>query len=271
MARSTNVPRGPKGGNSADPAALAQAGDLLVANVGNTNVRLVRFAGGVKVADERVPTAEAAGSLTQVDRVPIALVSVVPATADALATAWRAAGADVFQLMHATVGLAVDYEPASALGADRLANALALWHLHGPGIAVDCGTATTLTLVDAEGVVRGGAILPGLATARDSLWQATAQLPAVPLEPAARAVGRSTLESLQVGLVDGHVGAVAHLALRMRQAFPAATQLVVTGGWGGLLAPLLLEYADARHEPDLTISGARLAWARREPEERGGP
>ena len=264
MARGSNVPRGPEGGNLGDPAALAQAGDLIVANVGNTNVRLVRYEHNAKVGDERVPRADAMAAPPAFPPGPIAMVSVVPATADALAAAWEREGHAVFRLTAATLGMEVDYDPPTGMGADRLANALALWRGYGAGVAIDCGTATTLTLVDGAGTVRGGAILPGLGTARDSLWKGTAQLPAVPLEPAPRAVGRSTLESLQIGLVDGHVGAIVHLLTRMRAAVPAAEHVVVTGGWGALMAPLLLEYVDALHDPDLTIDGVRWAWMGRE-------
>jgi type III pantothenate kinase len=231
-----------------------------VANVGNTHIRLVRWSGGAKVDDRRVPTREATAEPLPAG-LPIALVSVVPEVADRLAADWMAAGHSVFRLDgDHLAGLSTSYE---GLGADRLANAIALWHRHGAGIAIDGGTATTLTLVDQHGVLRGGAILPGLATQRDSLWQATAQLPAVPLEPAPRAIGGSTLESLQVGLVDGHVGALVHLVRRMRLACPTATGLVVTGGWGALLTPLLLEEVDAEHAPDLTVEGAAIAYATR--------
>jgi type III pantothenate kinase len=234
---------------------------VVVVNVGNTNVRLVGFEGDEKVSDERIPTAEAHRATPGLPAGTVAMVSVVPAAADALAAAWEREGREVFRLTAGATGLAVDYDPPTGMGADRLANALAMWTHHGPGIAVDCGTATTLTLVDTGGVVRGGAILPGLGTARDSLWKGTAQLPSVPLEPAPRAVGRSTLESLQIGLVDGHVGAIGHLAVRMAQAFPGCEQLVVTGGWGGLVGTLLMEHADVVLAPDLTIEGTRLAWA----------
>lgn len=262
LARSSNLPWGPNSGNPADPAALAQAGDLVVANVGNTNVRLVRYAGGAKVEDRRIPTAEAAADPPHLAGGAAAIVSVVPAAAAALEAAWRAAGVEVYRATADTVRLAVDYDPPTGLGADRLVNALALWRKYGAGIVIDCGTATTLTLVDEAGTLRGGAIMPGLATARDALWQGTAQLPAVPLEPALRAVGRSTLESIQIGLVDGHVGAIVHLAARMRSAFPHVERLVITGGWGELLAPLVgAEWGwPADFEPDLTLEGTRLAW-----------
>lgn len=239
MARSSKVPRLGVPRNTADRP-------LTVVNVGNTHVRVVRFLAGAPADDRRVPTGEAA-DLTLGG--PIALVAVVPAVADALA----ARHADVFRVTAATVALAIDYDPPSGLGADRLANALALWRGYGAGIAIDCGTATTLTVVDALGVVRGGAILPGLATARDALWRGTAQLPSVPLEAVAEPIGRSTLASLQIGLVHGHAGALLHLIARMG----GAEHLVVTGGWGGLMAGLL---PGSVHAPDLTIAGARLAY-----------
>lgn len=232
---------------------------LWVANVGNTNVRLARFDGGAIAWERRVPTAEA---LELADDVPIgaaiALVSVVPEAAAELVAAWG--DRRLFVVTAAALpALRVAYRPPGTLGADRLCNAIGLLARGAFGVAVDCGTATTLTVVDESGVVRGGAIMPGLATARDSLASATAQLPAVPLEAAIGPWGEDTQGSLQVGLVHGQVGAIAHLVARARAALPAGSRVLLTGGWSGLLAPLLPD--DYELAPDLTLEGARAAYS----------
>jgi type III pantothenate kinase len=226
--------------------------------VGNTHVRWQAFAGEALVGEGRTLTAE--GAVEAAPAPLIGVVSVVPEVARRLATRWRAAGA-VVHLLDATGphGLVIAYDPPGSLGADRLMNAVALWERRGPGIVIDLGTATTLTLVDAGGRVRGGAILPGLATSRDALWRRTAQLPEVPLAVPHDAVGGSTVAAIQAGVVLGHVGALRHLVARMRDEAPDATALLLTGGGSALLAP---ELPEAEWVPDLGLAGARRVLAR---------
>ncbi|MEB3327731.1 MAG: type III pantothenate kinase [Candidatus Sericytochromatia bacterium] len=245
-------------GNRSDRDAAPPQGLHAVVNVGNTHVRWLTFNGDEPVGEGRLVTAE-------LSRVPppapvVGLVSVVPAASQQLTGHWQAAGA-VVHLLDATSphGLEVAYEPPGALGADRLMNAVALWARRGPGIVIDLGTATTLTLVDVAGRLRGGAILPGLSMARDALWRRTAQLPEVPLVVPGGALGASTVAALQAGIVLGHVGALQHLVGRLRQEAPGATALLLTGGWGALLAP---ELPEAEWCPDLGLAGARRVLAR---------
>jgi type III pantothenate kinase len=249
-------------GNQSD-----QVGELAIANLGNTNLRLVRFSGDAIVQDQRVGTREAIAQLPSLPAgCPIVLVSVVPPVAEGLLEAWR--DHPLLVVNAETAGLAIAYTPPTALGADRLANAAALRARWGGGIAVDCGTATTLTVVDAEGVVRGGSIMPGLGTARASLFTGTAQLPEVPLEVPEGPWGTSTVGSIQTGLVHGHVGAIGHLVERMRDALGPETPVVLTGGWSRLLKPVLP--GNYEWVPDLTIQGAREIWGRHISHDGGG-
>lgn len=234
-----------------------EAGPLLVANVGNTHLRLVGFEGEAIAWERRFASGNPAEwALPDLSgQTPVVVVSVVPDAADRLIAHW---GRERVQLLSAaTAGLPVRYEPPTAIGADRLANALAVRHRWGWGIAVDLGTATTFTVVDATGAVVGGSIMPGLATARDSLAKGTALLPEAALEAPDGPWGTSTLGSLQTGLVHGHVGAVVHLVDRMRAALPAGAPVVLTGGWSRFFAPLLPD--DFQLEPDLTIWGGVVA------------
>lgn len=226
----------------------------LVVNIGNTNTRFGWFVGrslsrteafatsAIRIDPPDLPDAEA-----------IVVVSVVPAAASALMAAWADRGPRL--LTAETSGLVLGYEPPASMGADRLANALALKE-RGlvPGIAVDCGTATTLTLVDARGVVVGGAIAPGLGTAAEALVARAAQLPPVPMLRPEAAWGHDTVTCLQIGLVEGHVGLIHHLVARVRAELGREVPAVLCGGWAETVAPGLPGYACA---PFLTLEGAR--------------
>lgn len=228
---------------------------LLVANLGNTHLRLVCFQGDTRLFDTRVPSATAAdAALPDLPaNAAIALVSVVPGVAARLRERW--AGHALYALDAADFP-AVRYQPPGSLGPDRLANALYARE-RGAGVVVDAGTATTFTVVDAAGAIVGGAIMPGLGTAAASLHAHTALLPEVVPCAIDKPWGSSTQEALQLGLLEGHVGAIAHLVSRMAAAL-VAPRLYLTGGWSATLAPLLPPGFE--HVPDLTIEGARLAW-----------
>lgn len=255
MTRNDTVPRG------AGPDKVSdRAPDLLVVSAGNTHTRVVRYAGERVVDDRRTRTEVVASGQAPdglVAGLPWVLVSVVPAVTRVLQS--LAVDGRVFVVSAAgATGLQIAYEPPTALGADRLANAFLLWQRRGHGIVVDFGTATTLTVVAPPGRLVGGAILPGLATAMASLHAGTALLPEVPIVAPDGPWGTTTVSSIQHGVVAGQVGAVCHLLDRMAEGLPAEHPVVVTGGWAKLMAPLLGR--DVTLAPDWTVEAARCMY-----------
>jgi len=152
-------------------------------------------------------------------------------------------------------GLSVQYEPPSAVGADRIANAVAVREKHGtPAVVVDFGTATTFDAVTHDAYL-GGAILPGTALSIEALALHTAKLPRIPIETPAQAIGKTTTQSLQSGLVLGYAGAIDSLARRFIRELGGSARVVATGGLADLFAPLCetIEVVDAT----LTLDGIR--------------
>ncbi len=159
------------------------------------------------------------------------------------------------------VGLPVIYDPPHAVGADRIANALAALALKSaPVVVVDFGTATTFDCVNRDGAYQGGAIMPGLLVSLASLVEKTAKLPAIAIEAPERAVGRHTVESLQSGVVLGYADAVDGLARRIRAELGDETSFLCTGGLGSKLSKLCREIGE--YDPNLTLEGLRIAWER---------
>lgn len=153
-------------------------------------------------------------------------------------------------------------------GADRLLAAWAAASIYGaPAVVVDLGTATTVDAVDADGFFLGGAIMPGLALAADSLAEGTARLPRVDLDLPVDAIGGDTTTAMQSGIVIGHAGAIREISTRMRQRIGDDAKVVFTGGhtaaaWAGRAfledsAPDLPAVADVI-DPDLVMKGLSL-------------
>jgi len=194
----------------------------------------------------------------------VVLCSVVPPLTTVFAElAQKFFGTDAFIVTGALdLGIRNAYQPPEAVGADRLVNAVAARHLYGvPCIVVDFGTATTFDAIDADGTYLGGAIAPGITTAAEALFQRTAQLPRVALTQPPCAIGRTTTESIQSGLLFGYVGLVKELVARFRAELGEGVKVIATGGLASLIAPLA-GVVDAIN-PDLTLLGLGILWAQR--------
>lgn len=166
----------------------------------------------------------------------------------------------------AAVGLTVAYSPPNSVGADRLANALgALESVAPPFIVVDFGTGTNFDAVDREGRYVGGAIMPGVLVGSEALFRRAAKLPHVEglaLAAPPRAIGGTTVESLQSGIVLGYAAAIDGLVGRMDAELGGGCRVLATGGLGGTFLPLCERLE--RFEPTLTLDGLRVAAQRLE-------
>ena len=167
-------------------------------------------------------------------------------------------------------GVVIGYRFPEELGADRIVNAAAAVHLYGaPVIVVDFGTATTFDVVDAQGRYLGGAIAPGVGISAEALFERAARLPRVELRRPPAAVGRSTAESIQSGIIFGFAGQVDGLVRRLMRELDGPARVVATGGLAELIAPECETVEEVN--PLLTLEGLRLIFQRnlREPTGRG--
>ena len=168
------------------------------------------------------------------------------------------------RLDHSTIGIPTDVETPSSVGVDRLLCAVVAARLkrpNKPAIAATVGTAITVNLVSAEGVFLGGAILPGLRLAAESLHRGAAALPPVqsggyenPPEP----LGRDTQPAIESGVFWGAVGGLRELVAQLIGSQPEPPDLFITGGNGKALARWL---PDARFVPHMVLSGVYHCWA----------
>ena len=204
---------------------------MILLDIGNTFTRIRQDDGKIRI----VPTAELTPAELPAGK--IAACCVVPAVRE------RLADCDIFWLNAQNAGTFVDFTQinTSTLGADRVANAVALADSYPlPAICVDCGTAVTLEIVDRDRVFRGGAIAPGRKLMRLALAQGTAQLPEVPLCTTFPDVpGVDTATSIAFGIDYGIVGMVRELidAAAARFQNDGKVTVVFTGGDAGWFSP----------------------------------
>lgn len=250
---------------------------VLAVDVGNTNVTIGAFivedlrdswrisTDRHRMADEYRPLLDGllrSSALSYGVLEVVVMASVVPPVAAELSAAFRREGVEVLTLSGGNdFGLAVRYEPRTSVGADRLANALAVDQKYGrPAIIVDVGTATTLDVLDAEGTYIGGAIAPGIELSMEALFSRAFQLPRLaPIAPN-HAIGGTTVESIRSGIVLGTASLVDGLIERFRAEIEGEPVIVGTGGYASLIGPhsKYIKIIDL----DVTLVGLRLAYER---------
>lgn len=154
-------------------------------------------------------------------------------------------------------GVSNSYAVPERMGVDRWLAMLAGWqHVAGPCCIVDCGSAITVDLLDAEGRHGGGYILPGLRLMQTSLLGNTAQVRVEhDLTSAAVLPGRNTEE----GVAHGASLLLLALAAQIRQGLPGEAGPVRTLVTGGDALRLLAYLPDAEHCPDLVLDGLMQA------------
>jgi type III pantothenate kinase len=155
------------------------------------------------------------------------------------------------------LGFAVNYAPISALGTDRLVNALAAIKKFGsPAIVCSFGTATTMDAITKDRGFLGGIIAPGIKTAARSLKQSTSQLPDISIEIPDSLIGNSTETAIRSGIVFGHLAMVEGLIDRLTREIGGKPVVVATGGFASLLAEMTARFDHV--DDDLTLNGLRI-------------
>ena len=159
----------------------------------------------------------------------------------------------------------VKYDNPKQVGADRIVNAVAAHAKYGgPLIIIDFGTATTFCAVSEKAEYLGGTIGPGLKISSEALFEKTAKLPKVELEEPGSVICRNTIQSMQSGLVYGHMGMVDYIVRKMKKELQEygetdePVKVIATGG----LATLIDNGVDCIDHVDkmLTLEGLEMIY-----------
>ena len=223
----------------------------LTLDIGNTMVKWALFEGGCLTRSGRQATLEG---------VPHAERAMVCASGRVDEAALAALADEVHILSAETpLPIGVDYETPQTLGADRVAAACGARRL-GEGracVVVDAGTCITIDYIDAAGVYRGGAILPGMEMKFRALHTFTAKLPLLENVSADEGclTGRSTRESMTAGVLTATRFAVEGFVARYRQQCASCAVLLTGGDAERLWGEGRMEVQGCRLEPHLVLIG----------------
>lgn len=251
---------------------------LLTVDIGNTNVTIGAYAGETLVFVARLATdlertqdqyaIELADmlSLYKVDKSGISgaiISSVVPVLTAALTQAVRFLTGCMPLVLSAelTTGLQVCVDNPAQVGADLIAGAVAAKTLYPlPCLAIDLGTATKISALDAGGAFCGCAIAPGIQISLEALARRTSQLPRISLDVPRYAIGKNTVDSMQSGVVYGTAAMLDGLCERMEAELGMAVKSVVATG--GLSAEIIKSCKrKIIHNGELLLFGLKLIYA----------
>ncbi len=251
---------------------------LLAVDVGNTQTHFGTFRGDEIVESWRFATitestADEIGAvlrnLLELRGIGLADISasIVSSTVPVLAPQWlamseRYLGHEMLNVGPGLkTGMALRYDNPREIGADRLANAVAIRErFGGPAICVDFGTSVNFDIVGADGDFLGGILVPGVEISLQALTSRGARLPQVDLLPPRAVIGKSTVDAIRSGVIYGFAGAIDGILRRLLDELGDDTDVIATGG----LARTIVPYTELIDEVDdmLTLTGLRLLYER---------
>lgn len=243
---------------------------ILLASIGNTNLTYGLFEQGL-IVSERFPIADLPGQ-SDFDRLFRSLLEkYLPARRRLEGAALSSVVPEKTPLLLRSVQSVVFPEPllisertswtfdrsayTGVLGTDRLLCCqAALQKYRPPLVAIDCGTATTLNVVDQSGSFVGGVILPGVLTGIQAVAARAALL--APISSVSRpgsVIGKNTAECMLSGAVYGAAAQLEGLVARIGRALRQEAAVILTGGNAEAILPYLS--LPLHFEPDLLLEG----------------
>lgn len=246
---------------------------VIVLDIGNTSIKVGTWTKDelktpVSLATEDMPAFQSAMT-AHVEAMPtgsaaaVVIVSVVPDVLDRIRAHIEATTERIPLVVGEKIPLPIEVEvdDVNALGMDRVCAAAAAYDkVQSACTVIDFGTAVTVDLVNDEGKLIGGAILPGVEMQLRALHEQTAVLPHVKPGIPQTPFGRNTTEAIQNGVCRGIAGAVRGLVEAYSTHLNHWPRVVATGGDLEWLLPNC-DFIDTAVS-DLALRGGGVAYTK---------
>ena len=230
---------------------------ILVLDIGNTTIYIglyirERLARTWRIASDRGKTADEYFAIINtllraytddkdidIDAIAVSSVSPMIGKSIAMMIEQHFETPFIFVDGNTTLGLKFGKADPNRIGADLIVNAYSAMKKYETNcIVCDFGTATTIQLIGVEGTFYGTAILPGLMTAAQKLFDTAALLKNIYLESPKELLGTNTIDSLQSGIVRGHAYSVDGFITDIKKKYKHIGNIrtIATGGIAKLVA-----------------------------------
>ena len=156
-------------------------------------------------------------------------------------------------------GVTLSYDRVETYGVDRYAALVAAHHqIAGHKIVIDCGTATTIDVINKDGVHAGGLIMPGVGLMVEMLANKATGIPMSDTSMAMKLLCDNTEQAVTSGCMSlMHYGVSGIIEALIKQA-DNETHVFVTGGASQSLKLEPSANANYMHQPHLVLEGLRV-------------
>ena len=250
---------------------------LLAIDVGNTNITIGTYAQdsllfATRIATEKAKTADQYAveffnifNLYAVNPTGFrgaVISSVVPELSDAITiAAAKITGCKPLLLGPGVkTGMNILTDNPAQVGADLVAGAVAAAAMYPlPCLVVDLGTATKISIIDANGSFCGCTISPGVNISLEALKHKTSQLPNISLMAPVSVIGKNTIDSMQAGTVFGAAAMLDGLCDRIEQELGEPVKTIVANGG---LAQSIIKSCDHTilYNGELILEGLKIIY-----------
>ncbi len=135
-------------------------------------------------------------------------------------------------------GLNILMDNPKQLGSDLVVDAVAGIKEYGAPLAIiDMGTATTVSVIDADKNYIGGMIIPGVNVSLEAMVTRTSQLPRIGLDAPKRVIGTNTIDCMKSGILYGQASSIDGLIDRIEEQLGQKVTAVATGGLAKVIVP----------------------------------
>lgn len=236
--------------------------NIILVEIGNTSVKAVRVRGGEHISLFKTGTSEVALLRKELAALQSDEILVLSSVRKDLTAIFREFDEKfkVYSITYDQLGkIRLNYDTPATLGIDRvLACAGAVHHAKKDVVVVDAGTACTVDLMESDYSFKGGVIMPGLPMLRHSMRSLTPELPEVGQSFSKQFPGRSTKESIAIGLNGGFVHSIAKFIDDYRSRNDEV-EVFITGGDGEFVQKGLPCNTKTQYFENLVFDGM-LAW-----------
>ena len=156
-------------------------------------------------------------------------------------------------------GLVINIDDPSELGADLIVGCVAAKNKFKlPCIVFDIGTATTICVIDENGCMIGGTIMPGLEISLEALMSRAALLNTVYLKEPKELIGKNTNDCICSGIIFGTASMIDGMIERIQEYVGKKCSVVATGG----LAGKIVKHSKTKIEfcENLLLEGLKLIY-----------
>ncbi len=248
---------------------------ILVLDVGNSEIKLGIFDGDDLLVFERIITdrAKTANEYLSVfegimrdrcinihDLIGASVSCVVPQAAQAVFDAvYSLIGKKPFVIKpDLKLGIELCIDEPDTLGADLAVSCAAANRIYShPSIVIGLGTATTFSVIDKNGCMIGGCIMPGAALSEDALADKTG-LPHIEYTAPDKVIGKNTDECMRSGLITGTAAMIDGMCDRIEKELGYDCNIIATGGLSGLIIPHCKR--NITLDKELTIKGLNILY-----------